>query len=161
MIGLARSFVSPKPAGAFLTVSSHKCKGVLSTIIQQCLPFCLRFRFTGTASEHRLPSESGSLSVRDFHTFIGHFRHESTRRFQTIGEQMELKFPGQTIIWTLHVPPPEKITVADIQPMLDTIKARSEVVTKLRDIYITEPPRSLSTCMGRNWGMAPAKRCSI
>ena len=60
-----------------------------------------------------------------------------TRRFQTIGDQMELKFPGQTIIWTLHVPPPEKITVADIQPMLDTIKARSEVVTKLREIYRT------------------------
>jgi hypothetical protein len=50
---------------------------------------------------------------------------------------MELKFPGQTIIWTLQVPPPEKITVADIQPMLDTIKARSEVVTKLREIYRT------------------------
>ena len=60
-----------------------------------------------------------------------------TRRFQAVGGQMELKFPGQTIIWALHVPPPEKITVADIQPMLDTIKARSEVVTKLRDIYRT------------------------
>jgi len=60
-----------------------------------------------------------------------------TRRFQAIGGEMELKFPGQTIIWTLQVPPPEKITVADIQPMLDTIKARSEVVTKLREIYRT------------------------
>ena len=60
-----------------------------------------------------------------------------TRRFQATGGQMELKFPGQTIIWTLHVPPAEKLTVADIQPMLDTIKARSEVVAKLRDIYRT------------------------
>jgi tetratricopeptide (TPR) repeat protein len=60
-----------------------------------------------------------------------------TRRFQVVGGEMELTFPGQTIIWTLQVPPPEKITVADIQPMLDTIKARSEVVTKLRDIYRT------------------------
>lgn len=60
-----------------------------------------------------------------------------TRRFQVTGGQMELKFPGQTIIWTLHVPPAEKLTVADIQPMLDTIKARSEVVAKLRDIYRT------------------------
>ena len=60
-----------------------------------------------------------------------------TRRFQAVGEQMEFKFPGQTIIWTLHVPPPEKLTVEDIQPMLDTIKGRSEVVTKLRDIYRT------------------------
>jgi len=58
-----------------------------------------------------------------------------TRRFQATGGQMELKFPGQTVIWTLHVPPPEKLTVADIQPMLDTIKARSEVVAKLRDIH--------------------------
>src|ERR1035437_2517743 len=60
-----------------------------------------------------------------------------TRRFQAIGGQMELKFPGQTIIWTLHVPPLEKLTVADIQPMLDQIKARSEIVNKLRDIYRT------------------------
>jgi transcription elongation GreA/GreB family factor len=60
-----------------------------------------------------------------------------TRRFQAIGGQMELKFPDQTIIRTLHVPPPEKVTAADIQPMLDTIKARSEMVTKLREIYRT------------------------
>lgn len=60
-----------------------------------------------------------------------------TRRFQAIGNQMELKFPDQTVIRTLHVPPPEKLTVADIQPMLDTIKTRSEIVTKLRDIYRT------------------------
>jgi len=60
-----------------------------------------------------------------------------TRRFQVTGGQMELKFPGQTVIWTLHLPQPEKLTVADIQPMLDMIKARSEVVAKLRDIYRT------------------------
>jgi tetratricopeptide (TPR) repeat protein len=60
-----------------------------------------------------------------------------TRRFQAIGDQMELRFPDQTVIRTLHVPPPEKVTVADIQPMLDTIKARSEIVTKLREIYRT------------------------
>src|ERR1700683_5612091 len=36
-----------------------------------------------------------------------------TRRFQVTGGQMELKFPGQTVIWTLRVPPPEKLTVAD------------------------------------------------
>lgn len=60
-----------------------------------------------------------------------------TRRFQVVGGEMELKFPGQTIIWTMQVPPPEKISVADIQPMLDTIKARSEAVTKLREIYRT------------------------
>ena len=60
-----------------------------------------------------------------------------TRRFQAIGGQMELKFPDQTIIRTLHMPPPEKVTPADIQPMLDTIKARSEMVAKLREIYRT------------------------
>jgi len=58
-----------------------------------------------------------------------------TRRFQAIGERMELKFPDETIIRTMHVPPPEKVTVADIQPMLDQIKAHSEVHAKLRDIY--------------------------
>jgi transcription elongation GreA/GreB family factor len=68
---------------------------------------------------------------------ITQIRSKYTRRFQATGGQMELKFPGQSVIWTLHVPPPEKLTVADIQPMLDTIKARSEVVAKLRDIYRT------------------------
>ena len=59
------------------------------------------------------------------------------RRFQAIGDRMELKFPDQTIIRAMHVPPPEKFTVADIQPMLDQIKAHSEVHTQLRDIYKT------------------------
>ncbi len=59
------------------------------------------------------------------------------RRFQAIGDQMEMKFPDQTIIRAMRVPPAEKVTVADIQPMLDTIKARSELVTKLREIYRT------------------------
>jgi len=59
------------------------------------------------------------------------------RRFQAIGDQMEMKFPDQTIIRVMRVPPADKVTVADIQPMLDTIKARSELVAKLREIYRT------------------------
>jgi tetratricopeptide (TPR) repeat protein len=59
------------------------------------------------------------------------------RRFQAIGDRMELKFPDQTIIRAMHVPPPERFTVADIQPMLDHIKAQSEAHTQLRDIYKT------------------------
>jgi hypothetical protein len=47
-----------------------------------------------------------------------------TRRFQAIGDQMELKFADQTIIRTMKVSPPERLSAADIQPMLDTIKAK-------------------------------------
>jgi tetratricopeptide (TPR) repeat protein len=75
--------------------------------------------------------------IRDRVGKIKQILSKYTRRFQAIGEQMELKFPGQSVIWTLPMPRPEKLTVADIQPMLDTIKARSEVVAKLRDIYRT------------------------
>ena len=62
-----------------------------------------------------------------------------TRRFQAIGDQMELKFGDQTVIRTMHVPPPGKTSAADLQPMLDSIKAHSEAVCKLREIYKSTP----------------------
>ena len=62
-----------------------------------------------------------------------------TRRFQAIGDQMELKFGDQTVIRTMHVPPPEKLSAADLQPMLDSIKAHSEAVSKLREVYKSTP----------------------
>jgi tetratricopeptide (TPR) repeat protein len=62
-----------------------------------------------------------------------------TRRFQAIGDQMELKFGDQTVIRTMRIPPPEKLTAADLQPMLDSVKAHSEVVLKLREIYKSTP----------------------
>jgi hypothetical protein len=62
-----------------------------------------------------------------------------TRRFQAIGDQMELKFGDQTVIRTMRVPPPEKLSATDLQPMLDSIKAHSEAVSKLREFYKTTP----------------------
>jgi tetratricopeptide (TPR) repeat protein/transcription elongation GreA/GreB family factor len=58
-----------------------------------------------------------------------------TRRFQAIGDQMQLKFGTQSVIQTMHVPPPEKLTAADLQPLLDSVKAKSEVLSKVREIY--------------------------
>lgn len=62
-----------------------------------------------------------------------------TRRFQAIGYQMELKFGDQTVIRTMQVPPPEKLTAADLQPVLDDVKAHSEAVLKLRELYKSLP----------------------
>jgi tetratricopeptide (TPR) repeat protein len=58
-----------------------------------------------------------------------------TRRFQDIGEQMQVKFGAQSVIQRMRVPPAAEMTAADLQPMLDSIKARSEAVLKLRDFY--------------------------
>lgn len=62
-----------------------------------------------------------------------------TRRFQAIGYQMELKFGDQTVIRTMQMPQPEKLTAADIQPVLDDVKAHSEAVVKLRELYKSMP----------------------
>jgi hypothetical protein len=48
---------------------------------------------------------------------------------------MQLKFGDQSIIQTVRFPPPERLTAADLQPVLDSVKARSEAVSKLREIY--------------------------
>ncbi len=58
-----------------------------------------------------------------------------TRRFQAIGDQMQLKFGAQSVIQTMRLPPPEKLTAADFRPVLDSVKAKSETVSKLREIY--------------------------
>jgi transcription elongation GreA/GreB family factor len=58
-----------------------------------------------------------------------------TRRFQAIGEQMQLRFGAQSVIQTMYLPQTEKLTTADFQPVLDSVKARSEVASKLRQIY--------------------------
>jgi tetratricopeptide (TPR) repeat protein len=58
-----------------------------------------------------------------------------TRRFQDVGEQMQLKFGAQSVIHTMRVPPPEKFTLSDLQPMLDSVKAKAETDLKLRAIY--------------------------
>ncbi len=62
-----------------------------------------------------------------------------TRRFQAIGDQMQLKFGDQSVIQMVRVPPPERLTAADLQPMLDVVKAKSEAMSKLRDTYRTNP----------------------
>lgn len=58
-----------------------------------------------------------------------------TRRFQVVGEQMQLRFGTQSDIHTMRVPPPEKVTAADLEPVLDSVRARAEAVSKLREIY--------------------------
>jgi tetratricopeptide (TPR) repeat protein len=58
-----------------------------------------------------------------------------TRRFQVIGDQMQLKFGAQSVIQTIRLPSPDGVTVADLQPMLDSVKAHSEAVSKLRELY--------------------------
>ena len=62
-----------------------------------------------------------------------------TRRFQAIGEQMQLKFGAQSPIQRMLMPPSEKLTAADVQPMLDSVKAHSEAVSRLREIYKSTP----------------------
>ena len=62
-----------------------------------------------------------------------------TRRFQAIGEQMQLKFGAQSPIQRMLLPPSEKLTAADVQPMLDSVKAHSESVSRLREIYKSNP----------------------
>jgi len=58
-----------------------------------------------------------------------------TRRFQVIGDQMQLKFGSQSVIQSIRLPSSNRLTAADLQPMLDSVKAHSEAVSKLREIY--------------------------
>jgi tetratricopeptide (TPR) repeat protein len=58
-----------------------------------------------------------------------------TRRFQVISDQMQLKFGTQSVIQSIRLPSSERLTAADVQPMLDSVKAHSEAVSKLREIY--------------------------
>ena len=39
------------------------------------------------------------------------------------------------MIQSIRIPSSENVTAADLQPMLDSVKAHSEAVSKLRDIY--------------------------
>jgi transcription elongation GreA/GreB family factor len=58
-----------------------------------------------------------------------------TRRYQAIGSQMQLRFGAQSVVQTMYVPQPEKVTPADLQPILDSVKARSDAVFKLSQLY--------------------------
>jgi tetratricopeptide (TPR) repeat protein len=58
-----------------------------------------------------------------------------TRRFQVIGDEMQLKFGTDSVIQSVRLPSSENLTAADLQPMLDSVKAHSEAVSKLREIY--------------------------
>jgi transcription elongation GreA/GreB family factor len=62
-----------------------------------------------------------------------------TRRFQAVGEKMEIKFGDQTVIRTMRFPKPETLTAADLQPILDSVKRHSEAVANLREFYKTNP----------------------
>jgi tetratricopeptide (TPR) repeat protein/DNA-binding Xre family transcriptional regulator len=58
-----------------------------------------------------------------------------TRRFQAIGEEMQLKFGAQSVIQSMRLSSSERLTAADLQPVLDSVKAHSEALSKLREIY--------------------------
>lgn len=62
-----------------------------------------------------------------------------TRRFQIIGDQMQLRFGAQSVIQSMRLPQSERLTAADVQPILDSVKAHSEAVSKLREIYRSTP----------------------
>jgi tetratricopeptide (TPR) repeat protein len=62
-----------------------------------------------------------------------------TRRFQAIGDQMQIKFGAQSPIQTMRVPPPDKLSAPDVQPVLDSVKARSDAISELQEIYKSRP----------------------
>ncbi len=74
-------------------------------------------------------------SIRDRVGRIVQILSKYTRRFQVVGDQMQLKFGSQSVIQSMRLPTSETLTVADFQPVLDSVKAHSEAVTKLREIY--------------------------
>ena len=77
--------------------------------------------------------------VKDRVATVNQILSKYTRRFQVVGEKMEIKFGDQTVIRTMRFPEPEKLTAADLQPILDSVKRHSEAVVKLREIYKTSP----------------------
>jgi tetratricopeptide (TPR) repeat protein len=77
--------------------------------------------------------------VKDRVATVNQILSKYTRRFQAVGEKMEIKFGDQTVVRTMRFPKPEVITAADIQPILDSVKTHSEVVAQLREIYKTNP----------------------
>jgi tetratricopeptide (TPR) repeat protein len=77
--------------------------------------------------------------VKDRVATINQVLSKYTRRFQMVGEKMEIKFGDQTVIRTMRMPTPEKLTAADLQPILDSVKKQSEAVARLREIYKTTP----------------------
>ena len=77
--------------------------------------------------------------VKDRVATINQVLSKYTRRFQMVGEKMEIKFGDQTVIRTMRMPMPEKLTAADLQPILDSVKKHSEAVAKLREVYKTTP----------------------
>jgi tetratricopeptide (TPR) repeat protein len=77
--------------------------------------------------------------VKDRVATVNQILSKYTRRFQAVGEKMEIKFGDQTVIRTMRFPKPETLTAADLQPILDSVKRHSEAVVKLREIYKTAP----------------------
>lgn len=77
--------------------------------------------------------------VKDRVATINQVLSKYTRRFQMVGEKMEIQFGDQTVIRTMRMPTPEKLTAADLRPILDSVRQHSEAVTKLREIYKTTP----------------------
>ena len=61
-------------------------------------------------------------SIKDRVGTVLQIRSKYARRFAVIGEQMQVKFGAQSVIQMMRVPPAELLTLADLQPMLDSRK---------------------------------------
>lgn len=62
-----------------------------------------------------------------------------TRRFQAVGDRMEIKFRDQSVIRTVRIPTPDALTAADVQPILDSVQRQAEAVIKVRESYKEQP----------------------
>lgn len=78
-------------------------------------------------------------SVKDRVGTILQIISKYARRFQVIGEQMQKQFGEQSVIQLMRIPPAEKLSLADLQPMLDSAKAQSEALLQLRELYKSTP----------------------
>lgn len=59
-----------------------------------------------------------------------------TRRFQVIGDQMQLKFGTQSVIQSVRMPSPERLTPSDLQPMLDSVNRKHQLPCRRRCINL-------------------------
>ena len=86
--------------------------------------------------------DSFILAKSPIHDRIGNILQilsKYTRRFQVVGDQMQLRFGTQSVIQSIRLPSPERLEANDLQPMLNSVKAHGEVVSKLREIYRSTP----------------------
>jgi hypothetical protein len=78
-------------------------------------------------------------SIKDRVGTVQQIISKYARRYQVLGEQMQKKFGDQSVIQMMRIPPAESVTLEELQPMLDRVKAQSEAVLQLRELYKSSP----------------------